>query len=221
MELKPVKLGRNRYCGPGAVSAITGLDTDAAARAIKAAAPNVAATAEEIKGTGLGDMIDTFRHLGLETEYAPLGIPTTYRKLLDEYDTGVWLVGVYKTTKSGHWVVVDAERKVVVDNGAMVSSVPVRADSDWVRKTFSGYKPCLAVRVLDKGEAGGPKRYKLGKASGKWGKLSADAIKEACGETFTKSEAVKAMGDASAVPNYKTNVAWFKRMVEAKRIIEA
>ena len=82
-----------------------------------------------------------------------------------------------------------------------------------LRDTCKGdeYIPSASVRTFRLAE----------KVTGKWGRLSADALRERFNETFTRAEAMETMRLAEAIPSYHTPSSWFARMVEAKRIVEA
>ena len=227
MELKKPKFGRNRWCGPSALSIVTGLDTDYLAQLCEESGAKLRRGV--VKSVQPSVIVKTAVKLGYRAELAIVSShhrdkAPTFRDWVTDTTDGVWIVMV-SAMHEAHWVVVDAGKRIASDNGAMLSTVPVPVTDKAVTKPLARRRVSRAVRICKGDEyipSASVRTFRLAeKVTGKWGRLSADALRERFNETFTRAEAMETMRLAEAIPSYHTPSSWFARMVEAKRIVEA
>lgn len=102
-------LGNNRFCGPGAMAALTGMSTDEAAAAIRKTTGKRA-----VFGVRAEDMLDTFCSLGYTWKRVTTPAHRSLEKVAPTLPHGVYLVNV-----THHYVAVsvtDETGVVVLDN---------------------------------------------------------------------------------------------------------
>lgn len=95
--------GKNSYCGPAVISAITGCSTDIAEKAIQ----SVTKTTRPVKGVYTADLCEAFHRLGYKTTY--------YTHLADTgslfYILSVLSDGMYVLTVPGHFICIEVVGK--------------------------------------------------------------------------------------------------------------
>jgi hypothetical protein len=146
--------GHNQYCGPGALSALTGIDTEQAARLLRHVSGR-----RYIKGTHRGTMLRALFLLGYDAQPVDFGHrPTLAEWLRHSRDSGAYLVEL--TT---HWCVVTDRR--YIDNtrpdGVALSQAPnrrARVDRAWlitmrVRVNVASVIPAPPARKTDNAQA--------------------------------------------------------------------
>jgi hypothetical protein len=111
MKLHPIR-GRNGYCGPGVISALTGVTTDEAAALLR-----LQTGRKQIRGVTPNELLPTLRNLGFWTERFQIFAEDTDLTLGEwlEVHTASW-TGAYLITTQGHWQLVAGEDVVCSKN---------------------------------------------------------------------------------------------------------
>ena len=103
MTLNNVSFGRNIFCGPSSISAITGVNTDIAEQVIQ----DITGQRRNVKGVYLTDLCEAFRRLKYKTTYLThLNNSGTLFYILTVLDDGKYIICV-----PNHFITIEVEGK--------------------------------------------------------------------------------------------------------------
>jgi len=120
MIFEPIVDSKRPYCGPRAISILTGVPTSRAEfmiRRIRRGYRNAAGRQLPIKGTYTGEVRKVLKRLGCKVEDFKTTEPTVIRFAADVQHAGTFLVNV-----TGHYLVVDAG--MIADGSTDMKPVP-------------------------------------------------------------------------------------------------
>lgn len=132
-NLKAVKVGQNKFCGPAVLSILTGRDTDECAQAIRAINKQYI-----IAGVYLSDLLKAANSLGFDTHkiYGVDGI-SLYRLCTQIVNTD----GIYIVTIPHHFVVLEVkDRKIYFCDNHTKEPIPAASSARLMIKVEACYK---------------------------------------------------------------------------------
>lgn len=127
LKYRAAAKGHNRYCGPGALSIILGIDTAEAAARLRIWRRLAGQHRPTIRGTGDGEMIDVIMDSGMSV-YTAWGsrhnvdwmreTGTLHAPTLNQWMKGVTKDGLYLVAAGRHWFVIGVvgNRRYYCDN---------------------------------------------------------------------------------------------------------
>jgi len=106
--MEPVRFGKNQFCGPSVMSAITGLSTDEAATVISSITGRT-----KVAGVYQSDLIKAFEKLGYKCSRIKLVGRTLFGALMNLTDDGMYVLMV-----PGHYITIEVngKQKYICDN---------------------------------------------------------------------------------------------------------